>query len=47
MFASMEIELWKYIQSSTGLGELNILGAKKQIMESDDVIFYWSMVSSN
>ena len=47
MFASMEIELRKHIQSTTGLSELNILGAKKQIMESDDVIFYWSMVSSN
>jgi hypothetical protein len=47
MFASTEIELRKHIQSTTGPSELNILGAKKQIMESDDVVFYWSMVSSN
>ncbi len=47
MFASVEIELRKHIQSTTAPSELNIRGAKKQIMESDDVVFYWSMVSSN
>ena len=46
MFSSMEIEVRRHIQRHS-TSDLNILAAKKKIMESDDVLFYWSMVSSS
>ena len=44
MFASAEVELRKLITSPP---EFNFTRAKSKIIDSDDVQFYWSMVSSN
>ena len=50
MFASVELELRKHImvqKRSTGSGELHLTKAKEEVIASDDVQFYWTMVSSN
>ena len=48
MFASIETELRRYLREHNNeLNEVNILGVKTKVMENDDVLFYWSMVSAS
>ena len=44
MFASAEVEMRKHIASRH---DLNFISAKENIIDNDDVQFYWSMVSAN
>ena len=48
VFASAEIELRKYLhRHSSEPNCMNVLRAKETIMDSDEVLFYWSMISAN
>ena len=48
MFASVETELRKHLQEHNSKpNEVNVKGVTTKIIENDDVLFYWSMVSAS
>ena len=47
MFASIETEMRRYLQEHNEPNSVNILGVEAKVMENDDVLFYWSMVSAS
>ena len=47
LFVSGEMELRKYISRNESPISLNLMKAKEELLASDNVQFYWSMVSSN
>ena len=48
MFASVETELRKHLQEHNSKpNEVNVEGVTTKIIENDDVLFYWSMVSAS